>query len=79
MRRIGKGYKSIVRFLYLMNHPPPMPEKTYRIISENFIGAIKAVAKNIMKTACHELRAKKNLPNSHVNMMLPYHPPRQHQ
>jgi len=63
MRRIGKGYKSIVRFLYLINHPPPMSEKTYRIISENFNGAIKAVAKKIMKTACDELHTKKNLQN----------------
>ena len=60
MRSIGKGYKAIVKFLYLMNHPPPMCEKNYRRISENFNSVIKREAKKIMKAACEEVRSIKN-------------------
>ena len=30
MRRLGNGYASLKKILYLMNHPPPMSEKSYR-------------------------------------------------
>ena len=58
MRRIGKGYQGMRRFLTLMNHPSPMTEKTYRKITYNFNKAIKTVAKKIMKQACQELQKK---------------------
>ena len=30
LRRLGKGYAGLKAFLYLMNHPPPRTEKSYR-------------------------------------------------
>ena len=30
MRRLGNGYASLKNFLYLVNHPPPVSEKSYR-------------------------------------------------
>ena len=32
MRRCGGGHEQLKRFMYLMNHPPPVTEKNYRKI-----------------------------------------------
>ena len=57
MRRIGKGHQGLKKFLYLMNHPPPMTEKNYRKMSYKLHAAIKCVATDVMKEACMEIIA----------------------
>ena len=44
LRRCGKGYQGLRRFLAIINHPPPMTEKNYRNISHSFTEAARAVA-----------------------------------
>ena len=41
MRRCGKGYQGLRRFLALTNHPSPMTEKKYRKISHSFTEAAR--------------------------------------
>ena len=41
MRRCGKGYQGLRRFLAIINHPPPMTEKNYRKISHSFTEAAR--------------------------------------
>ncbi|XP_065641660.1 uncharacterized protein LOC136073639 [Hydra vulgaris] len=61
IRRIGKGYQSLKLFLTLLNHPPPMTEKSYNNIASNYQVVIKKVAKNIMHQAVKEIRTLKKL------------------
>ena len=63
MRRIGKGHQGLKKFLYLMNHHPPMTEKNYRKTSYKLHTAIKSVATNLMKEACMEIIASDNNTN----------------
>lgn len=63
MRRCGKGYQALKTFLTLINHPPPMTEKNYRKIANNFNKAIKKVALEVMQQSCKEV-VKLNAENS---------------
>ena len=56
MRRCGKGYQGLRRFLALINHPPPMTEKNYRKISHSFTEATRAVALKSMNDAAEAIR-----------------------
>ena len=56
MRRCGKGYQGLRRFLALINHPPPMTEKNYRKISRSFTEAARAVALKSMNGATEDIR-----------------------
>ena len=55
MRRCGKGYQGLRRFLALINHPPPMTEKNYRKISHSFTEATRAVALKSMNDAAEDI------------------------
>ena len=56
MRRCGKGYHGLRRFLAIINHPPPMTEKNYRKISHSFTEAVRAVALKSMNDAAEDIR-----------------------
>ena len=56
MRRCGKGYQGLRRFLAIINHPPPMTEKNYRNISHSFTEATRAVALKSMNDAAEDIR-----------------------
>ena len=56
MRRVGNGYQGLKRFLTLMNHPPPMTEKTIVEYVKNFIYEINIGANMMKEDACDELR-----------------------
>lgn len=58
MRRIGNGHEGLKRFLMLMNHPPPMHEKTYRKIGYKIYDGVKDVAECLMQEACDEVRSQ---------------------
>ena len=55
MRRCGKGYQGLRRFLMLMNHPPPMSEKNYRKLCLTFSEAVRLVAAKSMLEAAVEI------------------------
>ena len=55
MRRVGGGYQSLKKFLYLMDHPPPMTEKNYRKLTNVYNSKIKQVAETVMTEAAVEL------------------------
>ena len=54
MRRCDKGYQGLRKFLALINHPPPMTEKNYRMINLKFSNAVRAVAMRSMDEAAEE-------------------------
>ena len=56
MRRCGKGYQGLQKFLALINHPPPMTEKNYRMINLKFSNAVRDVAMRSMDEAAEEVR-----------------------
>ena len=56
MRRCGKGYQGLRRFLAIINHPPPMTEKNYRNISHSFTEAARAVALKSMDAVAEYIR-----------------------
>ena len=56
MRRCGKGYQGLRKFLALINHPPLMTEKNYRMINLRFSNAVRTVAMRSMDEAAEEVR-----------------------
>ena len=56
MRRCGKSCQGLRKFLALINHPPPMTEKNYRMINLKFSNAVRAVAMRSMDEAAEEVR-----------------------
>ena len=56
MRRCGKGYQGLRKFLALINHPPPMTETDYRMINLKFSVAVRVVAMRSMNEAAEEVR-----------------------
>ena len=59
MRRIGKGYGGLKRFLYLLNHPPPMTKNNYGKIAANFHKAAKHVSEDSLQFTCEQIRNTK--------------------
>ena len=45
---------NLTRFLMLMNHPPPMSEKSYRKLNNS----VKLVASNSMNAAAEDIKAR---------------------
>ena len=66
MRRVGGGYQSLKKFLYLMNHPPPMTEKNYRKVTTVFNNKVKEVANTIMNEAAQELHVHEPANNNNA-------------
>ena len=58
MRRCGNGYANLTRFLMLMNHPPPMSEKSYRKLNNKVNNSVKIVASNSMNAAAEDIKAR---------------------
>ena len=56
MRRCGKGYQGLRRFLAIINHPRPMTGKNYRKITHSFTEVALAVALNSMNDAAEDIR-----------------------
>ena len=56
MRRFGKGYAGLKTFCYLMNHPPPMSEKSFRETNVNIFEAVKVVAQKSLNDAAEEVK-----------------------
>jgi len=55
MRRLGKGYAGLKRFMVLMNLPPPMTKAAYGKIATKIHIAVKKVAENSMTMAANEV------------------------
>ena len=55
MRRCGKGYQGLRRFLAIINHPPPMTVKNYSNISHSFTEAARAVALKSMNDVAEDI------------------------
>ena len=55
MRRCGKGYQGLRKFLALINHPTPMTEKNYRKINLKFSDAVRVVAMRSINEAAEEV------------------------
>ena len=56
MRRCGKGYSHLKRFLMLMNHPPPMSESSCRKLNFKVSNAVKCVAITSMNFAAEDVK-----------------------
>ena len=56
MRRLGNGYASLKNFLYLMNHPPPMSEKSYRDTNLKICDNVQTVAEISLNHAAEEVK-----------------------
>ena len=56
MRRLGKGYAGLKKFCYLMNHPPPMSEKSFRETNIKIYDAVKVVAEKSLKDASEDVK-----------------------
>ena len=61
MRRLGQGYTSLNFFLYLMNHPPPMSERSYRQINVKICDSVQIVADNSLLAAAEEVKVMEGL------------------
>ena len=61
MRRLGQGYTSLKNFLYLMNHPPPMSERSYRQINVKICESVQIVADNSLLAAAEEVKVMEGL------------------
>ena len=55
IRKIGGGYQSLMKFLCLMNHLPPITEKNCRKTTKVFCDKIKDVAETFTQEASVEL------------------------
>ena len=55
LRRLGKGYAGLKAFLYLMNHPPPMSEKSYRDTNKKICDSVQIIADKSMVAAAKEV------------------------
>ena len=52
---MGKGYAGLKAFLYLMNHPPPMSEKSYRDTNKKICDSVQTIADKSMVAAAKEV------------------------
>jgi hypothetical protein len=56
IRRLGKGYAGIQKFLVLMNLPPGMTKSNYFKIVKKISKAVGNVTTNVMKDAADEIK-----------------------
>ena len=56
IRRLGKGYAGLETFLFLMNHPPPMSEKSYRETNVKLCDTVQVVAEKSLKDDVEEVK-----------------------
>ena len=61
MRRLGQGYTSLKNVLYLMNHPPPKSERSYRQINVKICDSVQIVADNSLLAAAEEVKVMEGL------------------
>ena len=67
MRRLGKGFAGLKKLCYLMNHPPPMSEKSFRETNYKIYDAIKAVCDTSLTDAAEEVKTVNSIQDGYCH------------